>query len=174
MLKNVRTALGLLMVAALPFGCATDNPDAPHIGGYSTGLVITKLSAIPDVVAQGSDTYVTLRLETRNRDYAPLPGRNVAFFLLGFTIPDSSWTLCTGTLGTITTGTDVTDANGIALGVFESGDINGWSTDPLCLSPLPVAFRLYNTLIRGKITDPREGESEAQIQDDIEIEHYLP
>ncbi|MFN7974526.1 MAG: hypothetical protein U0166_19605 [Acidobacteriota bacterium] len=176
MLKNACTVLGLLMVAALPFGCAQNDPDAPEIGGYSTGLVVSNLTAIPDVVQQGSGELVTLRFEVRNRDFEPFPGRNIAFYRLGFDVPldpTTTYYVCTGDIGIITISSDITDANGLAFGEFRTGDAE-FSTDPTCLAPPPFKVQIFRTFIEGKITDPREGEEEAQISDEVAMEHYNP
>jgi hypothetical protein len=196
MLKKTLPALGLLLAAALPFSCAQNDPDAPNPGGYSTGLTITKVTAIPDTLPADGISESSLRLEARNRDGNPFPGRTVAFFL---------WDVETGNIGGIGEGvelrycsaqsnigyvrvaTDITDADGVAWGVFHSGtgpvfgevrddvDPNDPPLDPCdCTDARAIFYSVTNfwTIIRGKLTDPRETESEYQIQDDVRIEHY--
>lgn len=204
MLKRTLSALGLLLVAALPFGCAQNDPDAPPIGGYSTGLVITKVTAIPDVIPADGISEATLRLEARLRDGDPLPGRAVAFILIGVdvgSIPgigaiELKYCSSLSSTGYVRVATDVTDDEGVAWGVWRSGvgAVYGevrpdeeLRTDPatgdkeafdpcvggtLGTPAILYSSSNYRAVIRGKITDPRETESEAEVQDDVTIQHY--
>jgi hypothetical protein len=144
MLKKIIPGVALLAAALLPVGCSQNDPDAPFPNGPSTGLIITKVSAIPDVVPADGSTLVTLRLETRLRTGDPLPGRSIVFYIFSGACG-----------GVVTEEEDVTDANGVAWGVYQAGTIAG------CYEG-----------VRGKITDPRESAEEFQNQDDVYIEHY--
>lgn len=195
MLKRIIPAAGLVLAALLPFGCAQNDPDAPLPGGPSTGLIITKLTAIPDVLPADGFSVSTLRLEHRLRDGNPLPGRHVAFYIVNVdtsTIPglDPSIGLrfCSNlsSVGVVTVSTDVTDANGVAWGAFTAGSGAIFGEEPQDIDEnLPpddpcdcTAFDVYHTpaqfwtTIRGRITDPRESEGEYITEDDVRIEHY--
>lgn len=195
MLKKIIPAAGLVLAALLPFGCAQNDPDAPTPGGPSTGLIITKVTAIPDVLPADGFSQATLRLEHRLRDGNPLPGRNVAFYIIDVEtagIPgvneDIGLRFCAGlsSIGFVNIQTDTTDANGVAFGAFTAGtgaifgeepeniDENEPPEDPCDCSNddtyhTPTQFW---TTIRGRITDPRESEGEYITEDDVRIEHY--
>lgn len=194
MLKKIIPAAGLVLAALLPFGCAQNDPDAPSVGGPSTGLIITKVTAIPDVLPADGFSESTLRLEHRLRDGNPLPGRHVAFYVVGVqtgAIPglDESIALrfCSAlsSIGGVTVSTDVTDANGVAWGAFRAGigaifgedrtiDPNLPPDDP-CDCTVNDIYHSPNqfwTTVRGRIVDPRESEGEYETEDDIRIEQY--
>ena len=96
MLKKTIPAVGLALIAMLALACFRNNPDAPDVGGPSTGLVITKVTAIPYVLPADGVAEARHRLEARRRGGKPLPGRAVAFFVTRF---ESSTSVCSpGTL----------------------------------------------------------------------------
>lgn len=175
MLKRLVPGVALLAAALMPVGCSQNDPDAPLPGGPSTGLVITKVTAIPDLVQTGSGDQVTIRLEARLRTGDPLPGRSVAFYVVGASAAGDFATLCSGAAGSMIVNTCVTDANGVCTGVFEAGTplVFAKSVED-CIDPLADKLGLdhYSTFVRGKLTDPRETEGEYEIQDDVAIEHY--
>lgn len=195
MLKKIIPAAGLVLAALLPFGCAQNDPDAPTPGGPSTGLIITKVTAIPDVLPADGFSQSTLRLEHRLRDGNPLPGRHIAFYIVDVTTggipglsPDIGLRFCSAlsSIGFVNVSTDITDANGVGWGVFTAGNGAIFGEEPEEIDPnLPpedpcdcTANDVYHTptqfwtTVRGRIVDPRESEGEYQTEDDVRIEHY--
>lgn len=194
MLKKVLPALGLLLAAVLPFSCAQNDPDAPDPGGYSGATQITSVTAIPDVLPADGISEAALRLEAIDRFGNPYPGRAVAFFIIGseseiIEFPDLTLKFCPGlsNLGYIRVQTDITDANGVAWGVFVAGlgpvygedrddiDPNDPPLDPCsCTDPRAIFYQpsSFWTIVLGKITDPRETEQELNTEDEVRIQHY--
>jgi hypothetical protein len=195
MLKKILSALGLLLVAVLPFSCAQNDPDAPDPTGYSTATQLTRTTAIPDVLPADGISEAALRLEHFDRFGNPYPGRTVAFFIIGslpteFELPNVTLQFCSrlSTLGSVPVSTDITDANGVAWGVFRAGtglvfgededqgtDPNAPPFDPCDCSDGRTRFHSPNvfwTVVLGKLTDPRENEGENNIQDEVQIQHY--
>lgn len=195
MLKKTLATVGLLLVVALPFGCAQNDPDAPVPGGPSTGLVTTQVTAIPDVLPADGFSESQIRLEHRHRDGSPMPGRNVAFYIIDVQtsgIPGLSvqTRFCSelSSIGYMRVSSDVTDANGVAWGIFVAGagavfgeirdDVDPNTEEPHdecdCSDLRTITHRPSQmwTVIRGKITDPLESQSNWEIQDDIRVEQY--
>ena len=196
MLKKTAATLGLLLAVALPFGCAQNDPDAPTPGGPSTANNITQVTALPDVLPADGRSESQLRLEHRHRNGQPLPGRNVAFYIIDVQtsgIPglggiQTRFCSNLSQIGAIRVGTDVTDENGVAYGIFVAGtgavfgeirdDVDPNIEEPHdecdCADERTITHQASQmwTIILGNVTDPVEYAGERQGQDETRIEQY--